>query len=251
MLLTLHAEQASNIVGADVAGSEAWFGASGTELLLAGLQGLFGLCWLLPVYCISFALSCVWCAALLCCCFPAPIFACLVQYKACRASYGGVLSVHPVCLPIFFAAMRLACYMCCRRAQDAACEATGVHFPRRHACRYQEIAELAVRWMGAQAGQPAAKKAKAKAAAAQPPAPLLDAMAQELYRVVLFGVFYAQVSLLAFLPYIGAAFSTSPMQILLAFLPYVGAPRSHCTLMTSCWHIISLLGATCALAQVV
>jgi hypothetical protein len=64
--------------------------------------------------------------------------------------------------------------------------------------RYQEIAELAVRWMRAQAGQPVAARV-----AARPGGPLLDQMAQELYRVVLFGVFYAQVSALAYIPYIG------------------------------------------------
>ena len=44
------------------AGSEAWVGERGAGALLAGLQALFALLWLLPVYCISFALSCVWCA---------------------------------------------------------------------------------------------------------------------------------------------------------------------------------------------
>ncbi len=45
------------------AGSEAWVGERGAGALLAVLQAFFGLFWLLPVYCISFALSCVWCAA--------------------------------------------------------------------------------------------------------------------------------------------------------------------------------------------
>lgn len=39
---------------------------------------------------------------------------------------------------------------------------------------------------------------------------LLDQMAHEVYRVVLFGVFYLQVSLLGYVPYIGAPPSASP-----------------------------------------
>ncbi len=65
--------------------------------------------------------------------------------------------------------------------------------------RYQELAELAVRWTRAQSGQAAA----APSAAAGPRAPLLDQMAQELYRVVLFAVFYLQVCLLGVVPYVG------------------------------------------------
>lgn len=65
--------------------------------------------------------------------------------------------------------------------------------------RYQELAELAVRWMRVQGGQAAAAQA-----AAQPRTPLLDQMAQELYRVVLFAVFYLQVCLLGLVPYFGA-----------------------------------------------
>jgi hypothetical protein len=53
--------------------------------------------------------------------------------------------------------------------------------------------------MRAQAGQPGAA-----AVEAQPPArPVLEQMAQELYRVVLFAVFYAQVCLLGLVPYVG------------------------------------------------
>ena len=76
--------------------------------------------------------------------------------------------------------------------------------------RYQEIAELAVRWMRAQAGQPVAARV-----AARPGGPLLDQMAQEVYRVVLFGVFYAQVSALAYIPYIGSPPLPNPLRMLL------------------------------------
>lgn len=51
--------------------------------------------------------------------------------------------------------------------------------------------------MRAQAGQPGA------AASAKSAQPILEQMAQELYRVVLFAVFYLQVCLLGMVPYIG------------------------------------------------
>ncbi|KAK9917318.1 hypothetical protein WJX75_003111 [Coccomyxa subellipsoidea] len=106
-------------------GLRSWAGPTGAEALLALLKATFVVWWLLPVYCISFALSCVW---------------------------------------------------------------------------YQELAELAVRWMRVQGGQAAAAQAAAK-----PRTPLLDQMAQELYRVVLFAVFYLQVCLLGLVPYVGPA----------------------------------------------
>ncbi len=82
--------------------------------------------------------------------------------------------------------------------------------------RYQELAELAVRWMRGSGGQAAAAPAASQAASRQR-APLLDQMAQELYRVVLFAVFYLQVCLLGLVPYVGAA--ALPLQdcLLLAF----------------------------------
>ncbi|CAL8463691.1 g3225 [Coccomyxa elongata] len=107
-------------------GLRTWAGPTGAEALIALLKATFVVWWLLPVYCISFALSCVW---------------------------------------------------------------------------YQELAELAVRWTRAQSGQAAA----VPSAAAGPRAPLLDQMAQELYRVVLFAVFYLQVCLLGMVPYLGPA----------------------------------------------
>ncbi|CAK0785578.1 hypothetical protein CVIRNUC_008788 [Coccomyxa viridis] len=102
---------------------------AGAEYILACLQAVYILLWLLPVYCISFALSCVW---------------------------------------------------------------------------YQELAELAMRWLqshAAAAGDAAGERAGAKEAAGG--SPLMVQMAHEVYRVVLFGVFYLQVSLLGYLPYIG------------------------------------------------
>lgn len=39
--------------------------------------------------------------------------------------------------------------------------------------------------------------------------PVLELMAHEVYRVVLFGVFYLQVSLLGYVPYIGESFATT------------------------------------------
>ena len=75
--------------------------------------------------------------------------------------------------------------------------------------RYQELAELAVRWTRAQSGQAAA----APSPTAGKRAPLLDQMAQELYRVVLFAVFYLQVCLLGLVPYVGVnrgPFSVNP-----------------------------------------
>lgn len=71
-------------------------------------------------------------------------------------------------------------------------------------CRYQELAELAMRWLqshAAAAGDAAGERAGAKEAAGG--SPLMVQMAHEVYRVVLFGVFYLQVSLLGYLPYIG------------------------------------------------
>jgi magnesium-transporting ATPase (P-type) len=45
-------------------GLSSWTSPAGAEALLAVLQAVFIIWWLLPVYCISFALSCVWCATL-------------------------------------------------------------------------------------------------------------------------------------------------------------------------------------------
>ena len=70
--------------------------------------------------------------------------------------------------------------------------------------RYQELAELAMRWLqshAAAAGDAAGERPGAREAAGG--SPLLVQMAHEVYRVVLFGVFYLQVSLLGYLPYIG------------------------------------------------
>jgi etoposide-induced 2.4 mRNA len=41
-------------------GLRSWAGPTGAEALLALLKATFVVWWLLPVYCISFALSCVW-----------------------------------------------------------------------------------------------------------------------------------------------------------------------------------------------
>lgn len=63
--------------------------------------------------------------------------------------------------------------------------------------------------MRAHAGQGGGQGGQAAAAqgSARPRPPLLDQMAQELYRVVLFAVFYLQVCLLGLVPYIGADYS--------------------------------------------
>ena len=74
-------------------------------------------------------------------------------------------------------------------------------------CRYQELAELAMRWLQSHAdvagSQAQDLKRQAPKEAARSP-PLLEQMAHEVYRVVLFGVFYLQVSLLGYVPYVGA-----------------------------------------------
>lgn len=41
-------------------GLRSWAGPTGAEALIALLKATFVVWWLLPVYCISFALSCVW-----------------------------------------------------------------------------------------------------------------------------------------------------------------------------------------------
>ena len=73
-------------------------------------------------------------------------------------------------------------------------------------CRYQELAELAMRWLQSHAdvagSQAQDLKRQAPKEAAKSP-PLLDQMAHEVYRVVLFAVFYLQVSLLGYVPHVG------------------------------------------------
>lgn len=73
-------------------------------------------------------------------------------------------------------------------------------------CRYQELAELAMRWLQSHAdvagSQAQDLKRQAPKEAARSP-PLLDQMAHEVYRVVLFAVFYLQVSLLGYVPHVG------------------------------------------------
>lgn len=74
-------------------------------------------------------------------------------------------------------------------------------------CRYQELAELAMRWLQSHADVSGSQARDLKRQAPQKAArssPLLEQMAHEVYRVVLFGVFYLQVSLLGYLPYVGA-----------------------------------------------
>ncbi len=74
-------------------------------------------------------------------------------------------------------------------------------------CRYQELAELAMRWLQLHAdmlrsqAQDVKRQAPIEAARSSP---LLEQMAHEVYRVVLFGVFYLQVSLLGYVPFVGA-----------------------------------------------
>ena len=98
----------------------------------------------------------------------------------------------------------------------------------RALCRYQELAELAMRWLqlhAAAAGDAAGERAGARDAAGG--SPLMVQMAHEVYRVVLFGVFYLQVSLLGYLPYIGGQLSARllpeplilPSGVVLCFLP--------------------------------
>ncbi|CAL5224378.1 g7054 [Coccomyxa viridis] len=99
---------------------------AGAEYILACLQAVYIVLWLLPVYCISFALSCVW---------------------------------------------------------------------------YQELAELAMKWLQAHERPREQDPSMAKEAARG--SPVMEQMAHEVYRVVLFGVFYLQVSLLGYVPYIG------------------------------------------------
>ena len=74
-------------------------------------------------------------------------------------------------------------------------------------CRYQELAELAMRWLQSNAdvsgSQARDLKRQASQKATRSP-PLQEQMAHEVYRVVLFGVFYLQVSLLGYVPYVGA-----------------------------------------------
>ncbi len=41
---------------------QGWGGGEAVDATLALLHALFLALWLLPVYCVSFALSCVWCA---------------------------------------------------------------------------------------------------------------------------------------------------------------------------------------------
>lgn len=70
-----------------------------------------------------------------------------------------------------------------------------------------------MRWLqshAAAAGDAAGERAGAREAAGG--SPLLVQMAHEVYRVVLFGVFYLQVSLLGYLPYIGGHFSARLLQ---------------------------------------
>jgi hypothetical protein len=74
-------------------------------------------------------------------------------------------------------------------------------------CRYQELAELAMRWLQSHADVSGSQARDLKRQAPQKAArssPLLEQMAHEVYRVVLFGVFYLQVSLLGYVPYVGA-----------------------------------------------
>ena len=86
--------------------------------------------------------------------------------------------------------------------------------------RYQELAELAMRWLqshAAAAGDPAGERAGARDAAGG--SPLMVQMAHKVYRVVLFGVFYLQVSLLGYLPYVGGQYPASllPKPLFLSF----------------------------------
>ena len=74
-------------------------------------------------------------------------------------------------------------------------------------CRYQELAELAMRWLQLHADVSGLQARDLKRQAPQKAvrsSPLLEQMAHEVYRVVLFGVFYLQVSLLGYVPYAGA-----------------------------------------------
>ena len=57
--------------------------------------------------------------------------------------------------------------------------------------------------------------------------PVLEQMAHEVYRVVLFGVFYLQVSLLSYVPYIGEPFATASMHLLLFTADGSGSAHSQ------------------------
>ena len=71
-------------------------------------------------------------------------------------------------------------------------------------CRYQQIAELAhntdTRKDGSFVAKPKGKEEQED---------VFYQIAQELYRVVLFGVFFLQTSLAAFLPIVGTVHSSS------------------------------------------
>ena len=65
--------------------------------------------------------------------------------------------------------------------------------------RYQELAELAMKWLQSQERPRDVSVTKETGRGS----PVMEQMAHEVYRVVLFGVFYLQVSLLGCVPYIG------------------------------------------------
>lgn len=69
--------------------------------------------------------------------------------------------------------------------------------------RYQELAELAMRWLQSHERLRNHSQEKSVSKDVGRGTPVMEQMAHEVYRVVLFGVFYLQVSLLAYVPYIG------------------------------------------------
>lgn len=60
-LLYLLLVMPQHILG-NTASVQAWAGSAAVDATLGLLHTLFLALWLLPVYCVSFALSCVWCA---------------------------------------------------------------------------------------------------------------------------------------------------------------------------------------------
>ena len=86
--------------------------------------------------------------------------------------------------------------------------------------RYQDIAVRAVRVVQARkapGGSATARldRTSAHSHSSAAPPPLLEAVAEEIYRAVLFTVFFLQVSAISFVPYIGEAVDLSSGSVLM------------------------------------